>query len=129
MASLREFPEPIMRKPDFCIYVKTKAHMSLVVRKPVFGVSDQVTNPPVQSLNMARGLKFRIQKVEGLYYPCSENRGADQLRGHCEADLCLCFRIMQKAGYLTTRLICISCAVTTQLISAFFFCYMDKSLV
>ena len=28
---------------------------------------------------MARGLKFRIQKVEGLYYPCSENRGADQL--------------------------------------------------
>ena len=27
-----------------------------------------VTNRAVQSLNMARGLKFRIQKVEGLYY-------------------------------------------------------------
>ena len=39
------------------------------------------TNQAVLSLNMARGLKFRIQKVEGLYYPCSENKGADQLRG------------------------------------------------
>ena len=36
-------------------------HMSLVVRKPVFGVSDQVShNRAVQSLNMARGLKFWI---------------------------------------------------------------------
>ena len=51
------------------------------------------TNWAVQSLNMARGLKFRIQKVEGLYYPCSENKGADQLRGYREADLRLCFRI------------------------------------
>ena len=51
------------------------------------------TNQAVQSLKMARGLKFRIQKVEGLYYPCSENKGADQLRGHREADLRLCFRI------------------------------------
>ena len=30
---------------------------------------------------MARGLKFRIYEVEGLYYVCSENKGADQLRG------------------------------------------------
>ena len=28
-----------------------------------------------------------------MYYPCSENKGADQLRGHREADLRLCFRI------------------------------------
>ena len=28
-----------------------------------------------------------------MYYPCSENNGADQLRGHREADLRLCFRI------------------------------------
>ena len=42
---------------------------------------------------MARGLKFRIKKVEALYYLCSENKGADQLRGHREADLRLCFRI------------------------------------
>ena len=45
---------------------------------------------------MARGLKFRIQKVEGLYYLCSENKGADQLRGYREADLRLCFRICKK---------------------------------
>ena len=28
-----------------------------------------------------------------MYYPSSENKGADQLRGHREADLRLCFRI------------------------------------
>ena len=51
------------------------------------------TNQAVISLNMARGLKFWIQEEEGLYYPCSENKGADQLRGYREADLRLCFRI------------------------------------
>ena len=40
---------------------------------------------------MARGLKFLIYKVEGLYYLCSENKGADQLRGYREADLRLFF--------------------------------------
>ena len=45
---------------------------------------------------MARGLKFWIQEVEGLYYPCSENKGADQLRSYREADLRLCFRICKK---------------------------------
>ena len=34
--------------------------------------------------------------LEGLYYPCSENKGADQLCGYCEADLRLCFRICKK---------------------------------
>ena len=42
---------------------------------------------------MARGLKFRIYKVEGSYYLCRENKGADQLRGYPEADLRLFFRI------------------------------------
>ena len=28
-----------------------------------------------------------------MYYPCSENKGADQLRSYCEADLRLCLRI------------------------------------
>ena len=51
------------------------------------------TNQAVQPQKMARGLKFRIWKVEGLYYLCSENKGADQLRGYREADLRLCFRI------------------------------------
>ena len=64
------------------------------MRKPTFWFptwSD--TNQAVQLQKMARGLKFRIKKEEGLYYPCSENKGADQLRGHREADLRLCFRI------------------------------------
>ena len=34
--------------------------------------------------------------VEELYYPYSENKGADQLRGYREADLRLCFRICKK---------------------------------
>ena len=45
------------------------------------------TNWAVQSQKMLRGLKSRF-KVEGvLYYPCSESKGTDQLRGHREADL------------------------------------------
>ena len=34
--------------------------------------------------------------MEGLYYLCSENKSADQLRGYHEADLRLCFRICKK---------------------------------
>ena len=45
---------------------------------------------------MARGLKFRILVKEVLYYPGSENKGADQLRGYREADLRLNFRICKK---------------------------------
>ena len=51
------------------------------------------TNRAVQSHKIVRGWKFWIQKVEELYYPCSENKGADQLRGYREADLRLCFRL------------------------------------
>ena len=55
---------------------------------------------------MTRGLKFRIWKVEGLYYLCSENKGADQLHGNREADLRLCFRICKMLVLLITRLKC-----------------------
>ena len=47
----------------------TDFYLSRDARKPVFGVSEK------------------------LYYPCSENKGADQLRGYREADLRLCFRL------------------------------------
>ena len=69
--------------------------MTLVVGKPVFGVSDQVQHKLscTATEDMARGLKFQ---VEGLYYRCSENKGADQLHGYREADLSLCFRICKK---------------------------------
>ena len=44
---------------------------------------------------------------------CSENKGTDQMRGHCAADmrghsaadLRFCFRIMQKSGFLMTWLV------------------------
>ena len=54
------------------------------------------TNQAVESQKMIRGLKFRIKIEEGFYYPCSENKGADQLRSDCAADLRLCFRICKK---------------------------------
>ena len=34
------------------------------------------TNQAVQTHKMVRGLKFWSKEVEGLYYPCSENKGA-----------------------------------------------------
>ena len=63
--------------------------MSRVARTPFWGFpirSD--TNRAVQSQKMARPLKFRISEVEGLYYLCNENKGADDLR--------LCFRICKE---------------------------------
>ena len=69
-------------------------YMSLVVRKPVFGVSDQVRHKlAVQQQKMPRGFKFRLKIVEGLYY------------------------LLAKTKTL------ISCAVTAQLICVFVFTY------
>ena len=51
------------------------------------------TNRPVKAQKRARSMKFCIYEVEGVYYPSSENKGADQLRGYREADLRLCFRL------------------------------------
>ena len=36
-------------------------------------------NRAVQPKKGARGLKIRMKKVEGLYYSCGENKGADKL--------------------------------------------------
>ena len=63
------------------------------MRKPGSGFptwSD--TNRAVKAQNMARRSKFRIKIEEGLHYPCGENKGADQLRSYCTADLRPCFR-------------------------------------
>ena len=68
--------------------------VSRVMRKPTFWFptwSD--TNQAVQLQKTARGLKFHIYKVKGLYYLCSENKGADQLCGYRTTDMRLCFRI------------------------------------
>ena len=52
-----------------------------------------VTNWAVQSQKMVRDFKFWIHEEEALYYLCSENKSADQLRGYSAADLRLCFRM------------------------------------
>ena len=49
-------------------------------------------NRAVQPQKTTISLKFRIYEEKGLYFPSSENKGADQLRGYREADLRLCFR-------------------------------------
>ena len=64
-------------------------YLSLRMRKP----TSIEKNRPVQSRKEARSLKFRIYVDEGLFYPCSENKGADQLCSYCTADLRLWFRI------------------------------------
>ena len=83
----------------FLVLLQIKLHMSHEARKPVFGVSDHVRNQAIQPEKMARGLKFQIQKVEGLYYLCSKIKGADQLLGYHASDLRLCFPHMQNAGF------------------------------
>ena len=49
------------------------------------------TNQAVQPQKIARDLKFQTWEVEGLYYLCSENKGADQLRFKCAALLICAF--------------------------------------
>ena len=69
-------------------------HLCHLVGKPtMWFLNRSDTNWPVQAQKRARSLKFRILVEEELYYPSSENKGADQLRGYHEADLHLCFRI------------------------------------
>ena len=45
-----------------------------------------------------------IKEVETLYYLCSKNKNAVQLRGNHASDLRLHFRIMLRAGFLMTGL-------------------------
>ena len=42
------------------------------------------TNQPVQAQENVRSLKFRIEEEEELYYPCSENKGADHSFSHMQ---------------------------------------------
>ena len=64
------------------------------MRKPVFGVSDQVPHKlGCTATEDGKRLEISYLGNRGSYYLCSENKGADQLRGYREADLRLCFRI------------------------------------
>ena len=81
------------------------------MRKPTMWILTRSdTNQAGQPLKVARGLKFCIKEVEVLYYPSSENKDADQLRGYCEADLRPCFRICKtlvfsRGGSIVTNLL------------------------
>ena len=64
------------------------------MRKPTAWFQNRSdTNRAVQAQKMARGWEFWIKKVEKLYFPCRENKGADELHSYCEADLRLSFLI------------------------------------
>ena len=97
------------------------------------------TNRALQPQKMVRGLKFQNEEVKGLYYLCSEKKGADQLRSYRAADLRLCLHIWKKKvfsggssymrrvmrkpfffAYAKTKTQ-ISFTVTAKLISAFVF--------
>ena len=69
-------------------------YMSHLVEKPTMWFPNRSDiNQTVQSQKRARSLKFWSSVEEELYYPSSENKGADQLRGYREAELRLCFRL------------------------------------
>ena len=87
MKNIWEISDTLVCEVSLVFYV-----MSLCVRKPTIWVPNMSdTNRAVKAQKQARSLKFRIQILEEMYYPCSENKGADQLRGYREADLRLCF--------------------------------------
>ena len=87
-------------------------HLSHIVGKPTMSFPTRSdTNRPVQSQKSARSLKFGIGVEEELYYLSSENKGADQLRSYCEADLHLCFRsgrllVFPCGGSFGVKLLC-----------------------
>ena len=62
--------------------------MSMCVKKKIKVPTRSDTNRAVQSQKVVRGWKFWISKVEELYYTCSENKGADQLRSYSKRCQC-----------------------------------------
>ena len=78
--------------PDKCSTIRisrsrkpiTMDYLSLVTRKPVSGVCNQVKlKPACTATEASRGLKFQMWKLEVLYYLGSENKGADQTVWMC----------------------------------------------
>ena len=91
-----------------CKWNPSHATTGQIINEPVYDTTNNLgfrQGPTqIQSQKLARSLKFRMKEEEGLNYPCSENKGADQLRGYREAGLRLCFRICRLlASQATTR--------------------------
>ena len=72
------------------------------MRKPTMWFPNRsYTNQAVQAQAMAKRLEILdLEEVEELYYPCSKNKGADQLLGYHKADLRLCIRICKMLVFL-----------------------------
>ena len=63
------------------------------MRKPVFGVSDQVRHKPgYTATEDCKRVEILDLGSRGIVLFGSENKCADQLSGYCEAYLRLCFR-------------------------------------
>ena len=68
--------------------------MSPVIRKPVFGISEQIRHKPGGTATEdSKRLEILDLEKEGLYHLHRKKRGADQLRNYCAAYLRLCFRM------------------------------------
>ena len=63
-------------------------NISRNARKSVFEVSH-----PVCCTVSEESKNLEIFCISTIVLPCSENKGTDQLRSYCNADLRLCFRI------------------------------------
>ena len=78
--------------------------MRHVIRNPFFGVFHQVSHKRTATEDGQRPEIFYLRIRENLQ--CSENKGADQLRGYRAVLICaFIFTYMQKAGILMTSLI------------------------
>ena len=76
------------------------------MRKPVFGVSDQVRHNPGCTAT-EDGYRLEISDLESrVILLCSENKGADQIHGNHAADLCFCFCICKKKNLQACMIPC-----------------------
>ena len=74
--------------------------MSPIKRKLASRVSNQVRQTRLYNHRIwLEALNCGIKDVEGSYYQCYENEGADQLRGNLEADLRVLFLQCKKQAF------------------------------
>ena len=96
--------------------------------KPVFRVSDHIKHKPSCTATEDRySSKFWIKKAEGLYYQCSENKGADQLCRYWAADLRLCFHICKKQVFSSHSSIIVGSIAVTFAYQTEFFVYLAEA--
>ena len=83
-------------------------HMSLVARKPVFGICDQVRLKPSCSATQTKLEAWNLgyyKQAEVLYYPGSEQQRHWSDCADAQANLRLCCSHMAWTGFLMRRLI------------------------